>query len=523
MSQNRQGQKKPPQNRKKRKGRRSNKTLGITLAAVAVVLAGACVFGYFYLDNLSKENAVGVTTCYDGIYVDDISIGGMSREEAKAVIEEKQRQETGSYSVAASFEDMKWEFTIADVEHSYNTDDVLNEAFALGREGTVKERYQYIEELKENPVKLETEITIDASSLRGRVEEIGNALYVAPVDASIKSFDPKLVEEERFTFEVEQVGREADTDKLFTELKESFESKSFAPVAVTVVDSQPAILMEDLKNTTQLISTYTTKMEKNSNREHNVELACNTISGTILMPGEEFSFNGTTGPRSSQAGYKEAGVIIAGEPDTGLGGGVCQVSGTLYNAVFMADLNIVERTRHSYVLGYLPAGRDATVDYPSKDFKFRNDGTSPVYVVMYADRGELTVTAQIYGVPLANGEKVDIDAKITATKKAGERVYQVDSKLEPGKTKDVKARTGYNVTVYKVYKDAAGNELRRVEMYKDNYPSIPPKTYYAPGEHPLEQTPEPTVTPPVTNPDPPVNNPDPPVDQDPGTGGGTEG
>ncbi|MDD4797560.1 MAG: VanW family protein [Eubacteriales bacterium] len=480
---------------KKSKRRKRNGHTGAVLGIVAVLLAGACIAGYFYLNSWKKQNAVNVNTCYNGVYVDEIHIGGMTREEAKAALETKQQERIAGHSVTAVFEDLKWEYTMQDVAYTFNTDEVLNEAFNLGREGTVSERYAYIQKLETEPVYFTTELSIDASPLQGKAQEIADALYVAPTDANIVKFDPKLPEEERFEFQAEQVGRQADTSKLFTDLKQAFESQTFDQVQIAVETVQPEIKLENLKGYTQKISSFSTTMKKDSNRESNIELASNAISGTILMPGETFSFNETTGERSAAKGYKVAGIISAGEPDEGLGGGVCQVSGTLFNSVVMADLTIVSRTRHSYVLGYLPGGRDATVDYPRLDLKFRNDKDTPVYLVMYADRQKLTVTAEVYGAPLENGATITLDAVTTAKKTPGDPQYIVDTTLTLGQTRTVPARTGYNITVYKVYKSPDGAEVRREVLHKDSYPAIAQKIYVAKGGLPTDPTPTPVSTP----------------------------
>ncbi|MDD3242887.1 MAG: VanW family protein [Eubacteriales bacterium] len=485
--------------RKRRAGRKGS-SLGVILGVVAVLLAGACVAGYFYLSNWQKESAINVNTCYQGVSVDGVAIGGMTREEAKAAIEAKQQERIQGHKVTATFEELKWEFTMGDVTYSFDTDEVLNQAFNLGREGTVKERYEFVKNLEQNPVQYETKLTIDASPLQAKVQEIATSLKVEAKNASIIKFDPKLPAEDRFTFEAEQVGREADVSKLFTDVKNAFESQAFGQVQVQVTTVDPEIKLESLKGQTQKISSFTTKMKKDSNREANIELACNAVSGTILMPGETFSFNEATGERSAARGYKVAGIINGGIPDEGLGGGVCQVSGTLFNTVVMADMTVVERTRHSYVLGYLPGGRDATVDYPRVDFKFRNDTANPVYLVMYADHTQLTVTAEVYGVPLADGGTIDLDAVTTAKKTPGEPQYIVDSTLKLGESRTVSAKTGYNITVYKVYKNADGSEKKREVLHKDSYPAIPKKIFVAKGGLPTDPTPTPAAPVPTTAP-----------------------
>ncbi len=124
---------------------------------------------------------------------------------------------------------------------------------------------------------------------------------------------------------------------------------------------------------TGLVGGYTTIYGGDANRIHNVQLVSNLIDHTLIRPGQVFSFNGTTGERNADKGFLEAPVIINGELQTGLGGGVCQVSTTVFNAAYEAGLDITERTNHALYISHYPQGRDATVNYPDLDLKFVND------------------------------------------------------------------------------------------------------------------------------------------------------
>lgn len=151
---------------------------------------------------------------------------------------------------------------------------------------------------------------------------------------------------------------------------------------------------------------------RNYNRTTNLVLAANKINGTVLMPGEVFSYNQVVGERSIAAGYKEAPIYVNGKVEDGLGGGICQITTTLYNAVVYANLDVIERTNHQFVPSYVGAGRDATVVYGAIDFKFKNNRNYPIKIVCSVSGG--VATFQILGLRTANDYNVEIYSKITS-------------------------------------------------------------------------------------------------------------
>ena len=149
---------------------------------------------------------------------------------------------------------------------------------------------------------------------------------------------------------------------------------------------------------TGLVASYQTLYGGEPNRIHNVQLVAHLVDGHVIAPGQTFSFNGTTGERSADKGFREAPVIINGELKTGLGGGVCQVSTTVFNAAYEAGLPIVERTNHALYISHYPQGRDATVNYPDVDLKFRNDTGN--WLLLRTWVGSSSLTVALYGTPL---------------------------------------------------------------------------------------------------------------------------
>lgn len=140
-----------------------------------------------------------------------------------------------------------------------------------------------------------------------------------------------------------------------------------------------------------MITTYTTKYNSKTARATNVVLAAEKVNGTVLQPGEQFSYNNVVGRRTREAGFVEAPVYVSGKESTGIGGGICQVSSTIYAAMLLAGIKADERHKHSLPVHYLPEGMDATVSYGTLDLKFTNPYPFPIIITTYADKGILTI------------------------------------------------------------------------------------------------------------------------------------
>lgn len=163
----------------------------------------------------------------------------------------------------------------------------------------------------------------------------------------------------------------------------------------------------------ELLSTFSTRyVASNVGRTTNLKLAAGKVNGTVLLPGQTFSYNGVVGERTIAAGYKEAAIYQDGEVVNGLGGGICQISTTLYNAALYANLEILERRNHQFVPSYIGAGRDATVVYGSQDFKFKNNRNYAIKITCSVERG--VATFNIYGISEENDYEVVISSNITS-------------------------------------------------------------------------------------------------------------
>ena len=230
----------------------------------------------------------------------------------------------------------------------------------------------------------------------------------------------------------------------------------------------PEITAASAKEKYKTISTFTTTTTSNKNRNTNIKLAAEAINGTVIKPGAEFSFNGTVGQRTEAKGYKGAAAYNNGEVVQEIGGGVCQVSTTLYNAVFRAGLEITYRRSHTFEPNYVTPGQDATVSWDQPDFKFRNNSSTAIGLkASYADQ---KVTISVYGIPiLEDGVKWDLESKKVEELDPPAPTYEEDQTLQPGVEVTKSAGTkGSRWETYKVvYKD--GVEVSRERDHKTTY------------------------------------------------------
>lgn len=240
-------------------------------------------------------------------------------------------------------------------------------------------------------------------------------------------------------------------------------------MVIDLIFTEPDVITENLEELLfrdKLAEKATTLSTSTSNRITNVTLAAEACNDTILQPGDTFSFNGVVGERTTAKGYKEAGAYVAGETVDQVGGGICQVSSTLYYCALMANLEITSRTNHMYSVAYLPLGFDATVNWGTIDFKFTNDTDYPVKIVAYVENKQLYM--ELWGTKL-DDSYVELKYDLVQTLEY-ETVEQEDESIEQGKTK-VKSsgHNGYVVDNYQLVYDGDGNLLENNYLGRSTY------------------------------------------------------
>lgn len=241
------------------------------------------------------------------------------------------------------------------------------------------------------------------------VDKIHSEIYREVKDAYY-TVEPRMVYADETGVDFQE-SVETVKEQIAAEKKSEYEVPlKYTPANVTVNDLGLDAFPD------QLASSSTTYVN-NANRTTNLRLAANKINGTVLMPGETFSYNTIVGERTIAAGYKNAAIYENGQVVDGLGGGICQVSSTLYNSVLKSNLDIVERTNHMFLTTYSPGGLDATVAYGSLDFKFKNNRSYPIKIAASVENGYCTV--QIYGLRTDDDYQIELFSK-----KIGARTYQ---------------------------------------------------------------------------------------------------
>ena len=377
------------------------------------------------------------------VQVDGISITGMSKSEAKAAI----------------LKEFPWSMTVEYDSDQYKVTDLMAEKVDA-----------LLDEIYKDGSDPQESYTLDTSGLDEKVKAEAAACGAKwdkkAKNGSIDKFDAASG---KFVFAGEENGFAIDQDKLAADISQALKDKKFdAKITATGSDVAPKISAASAKEKYKTISSFTTNTTANQNRNTNVRLAAEAINGTVIKPGQEFSFNGTVGQRTEAKGYKGAAAYNNGEVVQEIGGGVCQVSTTLYNAVFKAGLKISSRRSHTFEPSYVTPGRDATVSWDQPDFKFINNSSTAIGLrASYADQ---KVTVSVYGIPiLEDGITWDLDSKKVEDLGTPNPTYEEDQTLQPGaEVTKSKGSTGSRWETYKVvYKN--GKEISRELDHKTTY------------------------------------------------------
>ena len=309
--------------------------------------------------------------------------------------------------------------------------------------------------------KIEVELPVEIEKPeRVDFDKLYDEVYVEKVEASYK-------EGEDFEVTKEVYGVYFNKEEAIKRYNELLDGKTMEIKLITV---EPTVKVSDLNNELfrDVLATFSTKYDKYyTNRVKNLELAGQKVNGTILYPGEEFSYNKVVGERTAANGFKEAHVFAGGKVVDGLGGGICQVSTTLYNTVLMSDLKVTERKAHMMHTGYNEPGKDATVVYGSIDFRFVNNRKTPIKISMEVKNG--VVTSTIYGLKVENEPIIEIKSVILKTIPYT-TIEEKDATMNEGTTKVVQSPVnGYVSETYRIEKDASGKEISRNLISKDTY------------------------------------------------------
>ena len=328
-----------------------------------------------------------------GVYVDEVNVSGMTKEEAVTAVHEYVSGKSEE-KITLTINEKELELTKADLGIAWDNPEIIDEALALGKSGNLIKRYKSMKDLEFNNKIYEMEYTADNDLIQAVVTEKCTKYNQKPVNLGLKKTDSgfQVIEGAQGI----AVDEGAAVEKIFNYISEEYDGTE-VKIDIPTMITEPEGSAEELAKVKDVLGSFKTSFKTSSaDRSKNVRTGAGHINGTVLYPGEVFSTYEYVNPFTIENGYAMAGSYLNGKTVDSLGGGICQVSSTLYNAVLMAELEIVERSPHSMMVSYVQASADAAIAGTYKDFKFKNSTDTPIYIEGYTT-DDKQVVFNIYG------------------------------------------------------------------------------------------------------------------------------
>lgn len=320
-----------------------------------------------------------------GVQYAGTKLAGMTRDEVEQFFERTGNQKLANQAVRLSYGDRSWNILPEDIRLHANSAEAAESAYSVGRNGSFTENMLAQMRCALFGYAVELEAGYDTELLKQKLQGIATEIHTDPVNAFC------AIDTSGNVYPYPGiVGKKLDTEALQAQIEPALPRFEFPQLALQPVEQPPFIKTEDIAAIDTVLAVYTTTFYPGE-RGENIILAASHLDNILIKSGNEFSFNDTVGPRTAKAGYNNAGVIIEGRMEQDIGGGVCQVSSTLYNAILLAGLTPTVRTAHFYPSAYCPPGLDATVADGLIDFRFRNSLKHNVYLRSVTDGSSLTI------------------------------------------------------------------------------------------------------------------------------------
>ncbi len=418
-----------------------------------------------------------------GTTIGGVSVAGMTQEEAKKAVEKEESLQVPHASVTVTYN--KESMTITSEEAGVQAD--IAGAFEKAKASLVKEEPSSAMESSGTSsqkasqstkgVDYPVEVSFDEEAVQKKVDTFADAIDRDPEDATIKAFNSATG---TFTYTDGKKGLKVDREKLVKQvlaaLEEDKETKLEAPVEEIPFEKSES----DVAGHIQKLGTFSTYSTNTAAGNHNMSLALASINGSVVQPGETFSFNTATGDTTNGSlGYQQAGAIVGGKSTQQYGGGICQASTTLYGAVARSGLEIVTRYNHTWPSTYVDIGQDATVDYPALDFVFRNNTEYPIYISAGMSGTQLTVT--LYGYKPDTWDKISVYSQQTGTIAQPSTEYVYDSSLKAGTFELYRqGNAGRTATASRVYYKN-GQVVKTESLPSSTYRALSTIYHYGPG------------------------------------------
>ncbi|HEY5584509.1 MAG TPA: VanW family protein [Ruminiclostridium sp.] len=351
-----------------------------------IIATVSCLLLLSVFMGISVQKKLSYKYYYNGINIDGIKISGLSKVQAKKILQYEFSKKYYSKVISLLYDKKMWKIPIESINYQFDFDATLNYAYNIGHEGGIVERLRTIKSLENCPINLIVAGKYDDSSIIEKLEIIKKEIDFPGISSTYKYNCGNI----SYTKDAE--GRNFDIVTNTKLIKAQLLNRNFDNIFLIVQAIKPSISIADVKDIKDVLASYTTRFNmSNYNRAHNIALACQKINNYLLKPGEEFSMDLALGPRTAELGFMQAPIIMKSGLIPGTGGGVCQVSSTLYNAVLLSMLQVTCRVNHSIVLGYVPPGQDATIAEGYIDLKFKNNRDYTICIVSEINEGNITV------------------------------------------------------------------------------------------------------------------------------------
>lgn len=410
-------------------------------------------------------------TILEGIYADELDLSNLTVDEAKAEVYEYVAQLGDLEVTLVTVNDSTVVTTMADLGLNWTNPQVIEEAASHARGGNFVQRYKAAKDLQANNVVYNIELSVDKDEIKAVIENDCSKYNVKEVNYSLKR------ENSQFTVIEGKIGYSVDvetsTDKVYRYLMEEWD-RTDSEIAMDIVETQPKGSVEELAMVKDVLGSYSTSFATSgAERSANVVNGARLINGAVIYPGDEFSTYELVSPYTAANGYYPAGSYVSGRVVDSMGGGICQVSTTLYNAVLLSELEITERHNHSMIVGYVSPSADAAIaESAGKDFRFKNNTDYPIYVegVTTPDK---QVIFNIYGAEYRSANRqVRYESLVVSTDVPTNEVIYADPNQPVGYVKVQSAYTGYKAELWKVV-TVDGVETSRTKVNSSTYKKSP--------------------------------------------------
>lgn len=461
---------------------KSKKKIIISIVIILAIIIGSIVA---YILSIQKKVEQWNDKIYPNVYVENVNLSGMTKEKAIEVLEKDVKEPVENKTIKVQAADKSIEIKYSDLSPEYNIDETVNEAMNYGKDLNLFEKNNLLN--GKDKKELNLDFKYDESKLTDYEKKLTEMVNQKAKNAtiSINGGNISVIEGKD--------GQVIEEDKMVSLVKEAINAnpESNTVVEVPVEVTKPKITKEMLSKIDGVIGSFTTSYtSSDANRSANVEIAAKTVNGTILMPGDTFSYNNTLGERTTAKGYRDGAAYVGNKVVMVTGGGICQVSTTLYRAVLRAGIMPTERHNHSMTTTYSGPSEDATVSWGSLDYQFKNPYDFPIYIQGYTSNKH--VTFNIYGnVQGMDGKTYELQTVVNETLKPSVKTVDDPSLPEGQKVVEQRPVTGYKSSGYLVtYQNGKEIDKKLIghDVYKQKDEIIKVGTKKA--EQPKQETPK---------------------------------